>query len=121
MVWALIVEVTDYEIGYAAVGVGLLAGFVAALAVRGPVGEVLPFVVAAIAAVGVLFGKLLTLYLVARGVVATYDTGEGPLSLTVHNLTTPGVWSLYDVLWMAFAVLAAYRFTASRIGEARPA
>lgn len=115
--WALVVKVTEYEIGFAAVGIGLLAGFAAALAMRGPAGEVLPFVVAALAAVGVLFGKLLTLYFMARDIAATYDVAEGPLALTMNNLDLPGFWSLFDLLWLFFAVTAAYRFTSSRIGE----
>jgi hypothetical protein len=117
--WALVVEVTEYEIGFAAVGIGLLAGFAAALAMRGPAGELLPFVVAALAAVGVLFGKLLSLYFLARAVAASFDVAEGPLSLTVHNLDLPGFWSLFDVLWLFLAMMAAFRFTSSRIGEQR--
>src|SRR5690348_6549129 len=56
--WAVIVSVTDYKIGFAAVGVGALTGFLAGR--FGGAAPQLPWIAAVIGLVGCLLGDLLS-------------------------------------------------------------
>src|SRR5262245_9048229 len=111
--WGLIVKWTDHEWGIAAWGVGLVVGSVVAAAARGRRGTPFQVVSVACAVIGVLFGKYLE--------VAWADSG-GQLQLGIFSSTTwdiftdseSGVWSWFDLVWFAAAVVSAYRIPGVR-------
>lgn len=115
--WGLIVVTTEYEVGFAALGIGLLCGYAVVLATRGRRGRPLQLTAVASAALGIVLGKYFTYYYLvkeavreARGEeaadqVSVFDTEL--MRLFLEDLET--VFSFYDVLWIGFAVYAAWR------------
>ena len=99
--WGYLVKSTEMELGIAAIGVGVLAGFGVALFARGTGGMPLQVIAAAAAAFGILWGKYLAFVLV----------GEGFTDL----------FSGFDVVWIVFAVYTAFRITARKgLGRMAP-
>src|SRR5438034_8501239 len=73
--WGLIVKWTDYEIGFAAWGLGFLVGMAVLVATRGSRG--LPFQAIAIgcALLGILIGKYLAFVWIVQGVADDQTSG----------------------------------------------
>lgn len=124
--WALLVSVTSYKIGFAAVGVGALTGLLAGRSGAGA--PQLPVVAAVIGLVGCVLGDLLAdAHQVAR---AVGQDGGSVSMLTVFKdmVTDPGLgWDVYrtgfaglDLLFYALAAQAAFRL-AHHHPQARPA
>jgi len=115
--WALIAVTTDYEIGFAALGIGILAGYAVVLATRGRKG--LPLQVAAVVSslLGIALGKYFTYVWDLRDAVREEFGDEaadsvGFLDSEVIDLfieDADRVFGGYDLLWAAFAVYAAWR------------
>ncbi len=116
-VWVGIVMSTNYEIGYVAVLVGYLAGKGAVLFTGGAHGR--PLQVVAVA--GAVFGLVLAKYAIFAHDLKEYAAEEyGEVlgyfdpqvtSLFIESLgETTG---LFDLLWIFFAVTAAWRVPAS--------
>ena len=115
--WALIAVTTDYEIGFAALGIGILAGYAVVLATRG--GKGLPLQVAAVVSslLGIALGKYFTYVWDLRDAVREEFGDEaadsvGFLDSEVIDLfieDADRVFGGYDLLWAAFAVYAAWR------------
>ena len=115
--WALIAVTTDYEIGFAAFGIGVLAGYGVVLATRGRKG--LPLQVTAVVSslLGIVLGKYLTYVWSFEDAVreqlgdeladqvSVFDTDIMELFLEDRRQVFGG----YDLLWAAFAVYAAWR------------
>lgn len=112
--WGLIVKWTDYEVGFAAWGIGFLTGLAVLTATRGLRG--LPFQAIAIvcALLGILIGKYLGFVWVLQG--AAEDAG-GVISIPVFSRDTIDlffdelslVFDWIDLLWVGFAVYTAWR------------
>jgi len=112
--WGLIVKWTDYEIGFAAWGIGFLTGIAVLAATRGVRG--LPFQAIAIvcALLGIVIGKYLGFVWVLQG--AAEDAG-GLISIPVFSSDTINlffdelnlVFDWIDLLWVGFAVYTAWR------------
>src|SRR4051812_30731116 len=66
VVWALIVKITDYEIGVAAWGIGFLAGTAVVLAAHRRKSTALAAVAVVAALLGILLGKYLSFVFLAR-------------------------------------------------------
>lgn len=117
VVWAGIAIATDYEIGYVAILVGFLAGKGAVIATGGAHGRTLQV----IAVAGSVIGLLLAKYAIFAHEVKTYvleEYGEaiGYLDTRTMQLFTEALTemtSLFDLLWIALAVGAAWRVPAS--------
>jgi hypothetical protein len=115
--WVAFGAATKHEIGFVAVGVGILVGWSMARVRAGWAG--LPFVAAAIALVSVLLGDIvLDVYLQAD----YEDIGFGEALGT--TLTTPSLardlfsayFSPIDALFWAIATSSAYRFVSASVG-----
>jgi len=115
--WGLIVKSTDYEIGFAAWGIGFLTAIAILTATRGSRG--LPFQAIAIvcALLGILIGKYLAFAWVVEASF-TKQAGTGAdvnvpifsgdtINLFRHNLDLVFDW--IDLLWVGFAVYTAWR------------
>ncbi len=112
--WGLIVKWTDYEIGFAAWGIGFLTAIAILTATRGSRG--LPFQAIAIvcALLGIVIGKYLGFVWGLQG--AAEDAGVA-ISLPIFSGDTIDlffdelgeVFGLFDLLWTGFAVYSAWR------------
>lgn len=113
--WALVVVLTDHEIGYLAVGVGALAGFAVKVGSRSGEGKRLQQLAVACSVVGLLAAK----YFIFAHFITTAAAEEG-VELGYLSLGTMATFpralgellSFYDLLWLFFAVSAAWRITA---------
>ena len=115
--WALIAVKTNYEVGFAALGIGILAGYAVVFATRGRKG--LPLQVTAIVSslLGIALGKYFTYVWDLKDAVRDEFGDEaadsiGFLDSEVIDLFVEDadrVFGGYDLLWAAFAVYAAWR------------
>lgn len=115
VLWGLIVKWSDYEIGFAAWGIGFVVGMAVATATRGSRG--LPFQLVAIvfALLGILLGKYLSFVWVIQE-VADQETG-GALDIPIFSMDTidlfwaarADIFSWIDLLWAGLAVVTAWR------------
>jgi hypothetical protein len=109
--WGLIVKWTDYEIGFAAWGIGLLTGIAVLAATRGSRG--LPF--QAIAVVSALLGIAIGKYL--GFVWVLQDVAGGTVNIPIFSFDTVDlffdelglVFDWIDLLWVGLAVYTAWR------------
>lgn len=110
VIWGLIVGATDIELGIAAIGVGVLAGFGVALLCRDRHGTSLQVIAAIGAVIGILFGKYFAFVQVLND-----EFGEGAVALfsrrTFEAFTRlfGELVSGFDLLWIVFAVYTAWR------------
>ena len=111
-VWGLIVWLTDYEIGFAAVGIGLLVAWAVYFASGRRKGLPLQVVAVLEAVAGVLVGKYLAVWLVIRDFLGGDLALTDPLIFALITEEPGAVFSLFDLLWFGLAVYAAWRFLA---------
>jgi len=115
--WAALTAATGLEIGYAAVGVGLLAGLGVKLGARRRRGGWLPHLAVGIALLGLLLAKYFVfVYLLADATRGQPGTGVLPLliaSLVLFPSMLVRMVSPFDLLWVLFAVSAAWRMPAA--------
>jgi hypothetical protein len=118
-IWALITYATGYQIGFMAIGVGILVGFAVNFFGKG-VTTSFGIVGALFALLGCIFGNLLT------AVIAAYSLeGVSFLQIVMTFLTSPGIaleimketFSPIDLLFYGIAVYEGYRFSFRRISE----
>ncbi len=115
--WGLIVARTDFEIGFMAWGLGLLAGFGVVLFARGKKGAALQTVAVVTSVAGIGLGKYVLFTEILRRVVLERVGAESAARVTVLSAKVLGVFlqslpqilSPYDGLWMVLAVLTAWR------------
>ncbi len=124
--WGLIVQATDAEWGFAAVGVGFLAGTAVVFLSKGKRGVPLQVVAALAAVVGVLWGKYFAFVQVGKGVIREEFGVTDALPLfsgETFSLFVSALGDLFggfDLLWVAFAVYSAWRIP-QRSGQPAPA
>lgn len=116
-IWALIVILTGYVIGYMALGIGLLSGYAVVLFSRG--GKGMPFQVVAVlsSVLGIAIGKYSTFFHLVKKAVAKQHgeaaaanvsfLSEKVLQVFVHNIGS--MLSGFDILWVFLAVITAWR------------
>ncbi len=118
--WGYLVRSIDTELGIAAIGVGILAGFGVALLARGKRGVPLQVIAAVAAALGVVWGKYFSFVLLGRDVLKELGVGSEALPLfsgdtfSLFTEAFPELFSGFDVAWMAFAVYTAWRIPAGQ-------
>jgi hypothetical protein len=119
--WGYLVKTTEMELGIAAIGVGVLAGFGVALLARGKRGAPLQVIAALAAAFGILWGKYFAFVIVGRDYLESRfgsDIAREALPLLsgeTFSAFTDGftdLFSGFDVAWMVFAVYTAWRIPA---------
>lgn len=114
--WGIIVLLSGYEIGFMATGIGVLTGYAVAKLTQAR-GVPMQIIAVAAALVGILIGKYVTFYGILRELL-TAEFGEevarqvsifssDVLSFFVESFTE--FLSVYDLVWVALAVLAAWR------------
>lgn len=120
--WGYLVKSTKTELGIAAIGVGVLAGFGVALFARGKRGVPLQGIAAAAAAFGILWGKYFAFVLVGRDFLEEQFGAAGRAALPLFSgetfsLFKDGFTDLFggfDVAWIVFAVYTAFRIPAGQ-------
>ena len=127
--WAVIVSVTDYKIGFAAVGVGALAGFLAGRA--GGAHPSLPVAAAVIGLVGCVVGDLLIdAHAVAKAAESVTGSGVSMFRVLKEMALHPSDtgWPIYktgfeamDALFYAFAAFAGFRLATQHGQQLQPA
>ncbi len=117
IIWGLIVIATNYVIGYMAWGMGWLAGFAVVTLSKGKKG--LPFQVIAVLSslLGIVVGKYIIFYhFLKQDVVKEYGAEAASnvaiLSGKVMQIFIDDIGSTlsgYDLLWVALAVMTAWK------------
>ncbi len=115
VIWAVIVVATDYEIGYVAVLVGYLAGRGVKLGAGKGRGQTLQIAAAGMAVLGLVIAKY---FILAHFVINDPKGAElglgyfSPVLFTVFLRNIGSSLSAFDVLWIAFALMTAWRIPA---------
>ena len=119
--WGYLVKSTETELGIAAIGVGVLAGFGVALFSRGTGGVPLQVIAATAAAFGILWGKYLAFVLVGRDFLGAEFGAAGRAALPLFSSETfscsrrfTDLFSGFDVAWIVFAVYTAFPIPAGK-------
>jgi hypothetical protein len=119
--WGYLVRSIDTELGIAAIGVGVLAGFGVTLLARGTRGVPLQVIAALTAALGILWGKYFAFVLAGRDVLRErFGLGSDALPLlsgdtfSLFTETFSELFGGFDVAWMVFAVYTAWRIPAGQ-------
>jgi hypothetical protein len=126
IIWGLMVILTNYEVGYAAIGVGVLAGYGVYFASGKKGGTTLQILASVSSIIGILIGKYVTFYHFFRQGATEEATKQGidPAKLTEllnqftlfsGNMISSFIDNIgsmlggYDILWVILAVGAAYK------------
>ncbi len=120
--WGLIVKISDYEVGIVAWGIGFIAGTAVVLATRGAKGPRLQMIAVLSALVGILLGKYLSYAFVVQEEARSVGESIGVLSGDMFSFfreDLDAVFSLFDLLWVGFAVYTAWRIP--QVDEPEPA
>jgi hypothetical protein len=116
VVWGIIVLVSGYEIGFMATGIGVLTGYAVAKLTRAR-GVPMQIIAVVAALIGILIGKYVTFYGILRELLTTEYGAEVAKQVSIlssdvftfflENFTE--FLSVYDVLWVVLAIIAAWR------------
>ena len=123
IIWGLIVILTNYEIGYLAIGVGVVAGYGVYFASGKKGGPVLQILASISSIVGIVIGKYVTFYHFFRqgATEAAKEQGADPTELLNQFTLFSGnmissfidnigsMFGGFDILWVILAVGAAYK------------
>lgn len=123
IIWGLIVIATNYEIGYLAIGVGIVAGYGVYFASGKKGGAILQILASVSSIVGILIGKYVTFYHFFRqgATEAAKEQGVDPTELLNQftlfsgNMISSFIKNIgsmlggFDILWVILAVGAAYK------------
>jgi hypothetical protein len=112
VVWGLIVRWSDYEIGFAAWGIGFIVGTAVVFGARHRRGLPLQLIAVVLALAGIVLGKYLAFVWIGQD-----ELGKAGLSLPVFSTDTmrlfwdlkSDIWSGWDLLWVGLAVVSAFR------------
>lgn len=119
MLWAALTVITDYQIGIAAIGVGLLVGFVIRLAGKG-FDRVYGITAGILSFLGIIAGNIFTFwFLLSRELNISlfetiYELALDPL-LNLQYLV--GTFTLIDLVFYALAIYYAYRTAFRKISQ----
>jgi hypothetical protein len=116
LIWGLITNTTGYEIGWAAWGIGLLAGYGVVMFAKGQGGLRLQLVAALTAVLGIAIGKYLTFFYALKEYVADEYGLEATAELSVLSAgvmqffadSLGALVTGFDALWMLLAVGTAW-------------
>ena len=121
VLWGLIVKWTDYEIGYMALGIGLLCGFGVVIFSGGRKGYPLQAIAVVCSVLGILAGKYAAFFFLLREEAVTRYGAEAAARLSMFS---PKVFNFFltalkemvsgfDLLWVVLAVWTAWRIPKS--------
>jgi hypothetical protein len=123
VLWGLIVKWSDYEVGFVAWGIGFLVGMAVLTATGGRRGLPLQAIAIISSLLGILLGKYLSYAWVLQE-VAEEETG-GALEISIFSRDMVDffredlseVFGWIDLLWVALAVITAWRVLAPEEAE----
>ncbi|HRQ64087.1 MAG TPA: hypothetical protein PKZ76_04350 [Xanthomonadaceae bacterium] len=115
--WAAIVVFTDYEIGFVAWGIGLLAGAAVIGFARGRRGVPLQIIAVVSGVLGIVAGKYFTFHHFLKAWVEAEYGAEAAAEVSLYTAETvnmfvqaaPDFLSPFDILWVVLAVITAWR------------
>jgi hypothetical protein len=115
-VWGIIVLISGYEIGFMATGIGVLTGYAVAKLTRAR-GVPMQIIAVAAALVGILIGKYVTFYGILRELLTAEFGEEVARQVSIFSSDVLSFFiesfveflSVYDLIWVVLAVLAAWR------------
>ncbi|MBN2014725.1 MAG: hypothetical protein JW778_06055 [Candidatus Altiarchaeota archaeon] len=121
-IWALLTIVTGYEFGFMAVGVGALCGFGVILFSKGQRGIPLQLIAVVLSLVGIFVGKYVAFSHFLKATVAEEYGAEIAVEVSALSLDVLSIFignigdflSPYDLLWVVFAVGAAWKIPKAR-------
>jgi hypothetical protein len=116
IVWGLIVIVTDYEVGFAAWGIGFLAGFLVVRFAGGRKGVPLQAIAIVSSLVGIVLGKYIAYVYFVKEVVREQVSEEAADSIGYFDTDVmsafredfSNVFSGFDLLWAGLAIVTAW-------------
>ena len=111
-IWATIIALTEYEIGWIAWAVGALAGIGVRLGSNGEEGPWLGILSVLIAFASIYAGKAFGLYFLAKNLGQIPPDANPMMFLIFCFFAVPFIMGLFDILWFGLA-----GFTAFRIGS----
>jgi hypothetical protein len=114
--WAAMVVVTDVEIGYAAVGVGLVVGWGVLLGARKKRGRELQWIALACSVFGLVVGKYFTIahLVITKNPDARNLSHFDPRLVQFFFSHLPSFLSPFDALWVFIALRVAWRIPKPR-------
>lgn len=119
--WAFTVILTEYEIGYAAIGIGVLVGYAVRYASGLKYGRSLQITASVLSFIGVLSGKYITFsYFLAQELslypeyfgVTFYDVLISPYTILVMFEDFTCYFTFFDLFWILLAVHVAWTLNA---------
>ncbi len=116
-IWAAITVLTEYQIGYMAIGVGLLVGMAVKIFGKG-IDQVFRFIGALFSLVGCLLGNLFTIIIFAA-INENVPILELALNLDINILVSvmAQTFEIMDLFFYGIAVYAGFRFSINSIPE----
>ncbi len=131
LIWAAIAVITDYEIGYAAIGVGALAGGGVLIASNRRKGLPYQLIAVVTSVLGIFIGKFLTAVYVYRevliedyGMAIVNEIGIGGLfsdTLAFFPDYLSAMLEPIDILFVVLAVITAWGIPSARAAQKRAA
>lgn len=116
-IWAVITLVTNYQIGWMAVGIGLLVGFAIRFAGKG-IDKIFGIVGALLSLVGCVLGNILTVIgLVANSAKLTYFDTLTMLDYSMLPYLMKETFNPIDLLFYGIAIYEGYKFSIRRLTE----
>ena len=115
--WGLIVIGTGHEIGFMAWGMGWLGGFAVVFFSRGKKGDLLQLIAVLSSLLGILIGKYFIFFHYLKEEIAKQYGSEAASQIQIFSekvmmyfiANIKSFLSGYDVLWVALAVITAWR------------
>ena len=119
--WSLIAIHLEYEVGYVAMAIGALAGYCVVKATHGKKGLPLQMIAIGSSVLGIFVGKYFYVIRGARDYVAEKYGAEAASTVSTFSFSSVGLFfeclpdivGGFDILWVALAVLAAWRIPKS--------
>lgn len=115
LLWAVITVATEYQIGFMAIGVGLLVGFAVRYFGKG-VDKIYGYIGAALSLLGCLFGNILSVIgFVARAESIDYFQLLAQIDLKLLIQLVTETFDGMDLLFYGIAVYEGYRFSLKKV------
>ncbi len=116
-VWALVTVVTEYQIGWMAVGIGVLVGFSIRLAGKG-IDQTFGIAGAALALIGCVVGNVLTMtYFIAANEGMSFMDILVQLDFAITYELLASTFEIIDVLFYGMAVYFGYKYAFRQVSE----
>jgi hypothetical protein len=117
IVWGLILQFTEYEVGYVALGIGLLCAWAVGYFSYGGKGTLFQLIAIVCSVIGIFLGKYYGFYVVVKEIVAEDYGAEYAATISLfsadvitffmENLTE--IVDLFDILFIGLAVYMAWK------------